>query len=251
MISRWAPSGGRPAWRRERARGRDRDRGRWDCRARASPGLLVPVLSGVAVLFLAGGLAASAKAPRRVTAVRAITVIGAGVVVFMVGGGTREWVPPLVPLVDARVVPTAAHDPWAVTAVPAVVPADARRPASRRPDACADSGDRCRRATRAARAARRRHDGRARRLRAPRVGTTKAPAGGRRPGGDRRTSRLRGRAGGVLPACRSSVPATRSTCRTPMARYSTFVVTRVERFDKQAFPTADVFGPRSGPSCGS
>jgi len=49
-----------------------------------------------------------------VTMVRAVTVIVTGVVAFLSGGRTYEWTPPLVPLVNARVMTGAPGDPWAV-----------------------------------------------------------------------------------------------------------------------------------------
>jgi hypothetical protein len=181
-----------------------------------------------------------------VTTVRTITVIVAGLVAFMVGGGTHEWAPPLVPLVNARVVPTATRDVWAVTPY---LPAYQPTPVVLR---VADPT----------------------RVRIPAIGVDAplVPLGlqgdgtmdvpvdfeaagwyddGPRPGEDGpaviaghldsevgpavffRLSRLH-------PGDEINVPHSDG-------RNSTFVVTRVARFDKQEFPTADVFGPTIGP----
>jgi hypothetical protein len=181
-----------------------------------------------------------------VTTIRAITVIVAGVVVFLSGGGLYEWTPPLVPLVDARVMPTATHDAWAVTPY---LPSYRPRPVVLR---VANPT----------------------RVQIPAIGvdaplvrlglqtdrTMEVPvdfdvAGwyddGPRPGeygpaviAGHLDSEV-GRA--VFYRLSQLDPGDEIHVRHADGEGSTFVVTRVARFEKQAFPTADVFGPTIEP----
>ena len=177
---------------------------------------------------------------------RAITVLAAGVAVFLTGGGIHEWVPPLVPLVNARVMPTATHDPWAVTPS---LPSYRRKPVVLR---VADPT----------------------RVQIPAIGVDAplVPLGLRSDGtmevpvdfeaaGWYDDGPRPGEFGPSVIAGHLDSEVGRAVfyllsklhpgdeIRVPRAdrRASTFVVTRVERFDKQEFPTEEVFGPTIEP----
>jgi sortase family protein len=181
-----------------------------------------------------------------VTTTRAIAVTVIGAVFFLSGGGTHERARPVAPLVNARVMPTTTHDPWAVTrylpayrATPVVLrvadPTRVRIPAigvdaalvrlGLRPDGTMDVPTD--------------------------FGTTGWYTGGPRPGEngpaviaghvDSDTSpAVFYRLQHLRPGDEVDVPRADGT-------RSTFVVTRVARFDKEAFPTEDVFGPTADP----
>jgi hypothetical protein len=177
-----------------------------------------------------------------VTTTRAIAATLTGAVFFLVGGATHEWAPPVAPLVNARVMPTTTHDPWAVTpylpayhATPVVLRvADPTRvqipaigvdaaivPLGLRPDGTMDVP--------------------------VDYGTASWYTGGPRPG-ENGPAVIAGhvdsetapavfyRLHHLHPGDEVDVPRADGT-------RSTFVVTRVARFEKEGFPTQEVFGP--------
>ncbi len=180
------------------------------------------------------------------TPTRGIVITFVAAVLYLSGGRTYEWVPREAPLVNARVTATETHDPWAVTpSLPEYRPtpivlrvADPTR--VQIPAIGVDAP--------------------LVRLGLQSDGAMEVPADYDTPGwytgaprpGENGPAVIAGHVDsktGPAVFFHLDVLQPGDEVHIPRAdgRRSTFVVTRVSRFDKKTFPTVDVFGPTSAP----